>query len=354
MQTITVLTLFDRISLFHSLKPVFEYEGHVRFRITDSPKFCLEQDKSDVLFLVRYFLKPDMVDLELLSALRRKYKVIAFFNGNAGGGIHRPEVLPHVDLFFSKALFADRSLYTQALYGGELYSQYYHDRYGVRDAQEKIVPGIDDPADVAKLRLSWNVGIGEFPRHKYRQRFGVAAARMAGAWAAQPFMRKNRLEPPQNSGEFGINARIGYQSRESIAFQRRLQMEKLEGVPGVLTGKVGQKQFNREIHNSKIIFSPFGWGELCFRDFEAVLSGSLLIKPDMSHLETWPDIFVPGETYVPVDWDGANLLEVCRRFLEDDGERRRITANAYQAFVEQESKLSERFRSSLDEILSMV
>lgn len=354
MQTITLLTLFDRISLFHSLKPVFEHKGQVRFRITDSPKFCLEQDKNDVLVMVRYFLKPDVVDIDLLSALRRKYKVIVFFNGNAGGGIHRPEVLPYVDLFFNKTLFADRSLYKKPLYGGELYSHYYHEKFGVVDSDEKIVPGIESDENLAKLRLSWNVGIGEFPRHKYRQRFGVAAARIAGPWAAKLFMRRNRLEAPHNSGEFDINARIGYQSRESIAFQRSLHMEKLKDLPGLLEGKVGQKQFNREIHSSKIIYSPFGWGELCFRDFEAVLSGSLLLKPDMSHLETWPDIFVPGETYVPVDWDGENLREQCLHYLEDEGERRRIAANAYQAFVEQESKLQERFQHCLEEILSMV
>jgi hypothetical protein len=205
--------------------------------------------------------------------------------------------------------------------------------------------------DIKKLRLSWNVGIGEFPRHKLRQRFGVLFARMFGSFWTKPFRRKNNLKQPLNTGEFSINARLGYQKRESIAFQRRFQMKKLAQIDNVLIGKVKQAQFNKEIHNSKIIFSPFGWGELCFRDFEAVLSGSLLIKPDMSHLETWPNIFVPNETYIPINWDGSDLIEKCEEYLQNEKERKRISKNAYEHFISQESKLNERFNETMSEII---
>lgn len=30
----------------------------------------------------------------------------------------------------------------------------------------------------------------------------------------------------------------------------------------------------------------------------------------MSHLETWPDIYKNGKTYLPVDWNGDNLIDV--------------------------------------------
>ncbi|MDC7223534.1 MAG: glycosyltransferase [Spirochaetales bacterium] len=349
---ITVLTLYDRISLFHTLNPFLKYAKDYSISYTDSKTYCLEKDRNEILFLVRYFLKPDIVDFELLEKLRAKYKRIIFFNGNAGGGIHRPEVLPYVDLFFNKSLFKDRTLYQKDLYGGELYSDYYHREFSINDGEEKITPPVVDENDLAKLRLSWNVGIGEFPRHKYRQRFGVAAARIFGMNASRPFMRNNRYKTPQNTGEFPMNARLGYQQRESITFQRRLHMEKLEGREGVLTGKVNQKQFNREIHDSQIIYSPFGWGELCFRDFEAVMSGALLIKPDMSHLDTWPDIFIPYETYVPVRWDGEDLVETCEKYLVDEKERVRIARNAWEHYMKQVESLPERVGQAMEEILS--
>jgi hypothetical protein len=48
---------------------------------------------------------------------------------------------------------------------------------------------------------------------------------------------------------------------------------------------------------NKLIFSPFGWGEINYGDFEGILSGDALVKPAMSHLQTWPELYVEGETY---------------------------------------------------------
>ena len=64
------------------------------------------------------------------------------------------------------------------------------------------------------------------------------------------------------------------------------------------------------------VLSPFGYGEICFRDFEAVLSGALLLKPDCGHLETWPDIYGEG-TYVPLDWMASDLHFKSAEVLED-------------------------------------
>jgi spore maturation protein CgeB len=62
--------------------------------------------------------------------------------------------------------------------------------------------------------------------------------------------------------------------------------------------------------------------------------GCLLVKPDMGHIRTEPNIFVPGETYVPVRWDFSDLPEVCARYLADDVARKAITARAYQVLAD--------------------
>jgi hypothetical protein len=98
--------------------------------------------------------------------------------------------------------------------------------------------------------------------------------------------------------------------------------------------RVDQKAYYEEMRSSRICVSPFGYGELCWRDFESVLMGSLLVKPDMSHVRTEPNIFVPGETYVPVRWDWSDLAEVCARYLADHEERNRITVQAYRVLSE--------------------
>jgi len=48
---------------------------------------------------------------------------------------------------------------------------------------------VSDERELGKLKLSWNVGVGDYPRQKLRQRFGVAAARTLGVRWARPFLR---------------------------------------------------------------------------------------------------------------------------------------------------------------------
>jgi spore maturation protein CgeB len=95
------------------------------------------------------------------------------------------------------------------------------------------------------------------------------------------------------------------------------------------TERVGPEEYYREISGSKICVSPFGYGEICWRDFEAILCGSLIIKPNMDHIETTPDIFKAHQTYVPVRWDYSDLEEKCSYYLAHDAERERIAKAAF-------------------------
>jgi hypothetical protein len=56
------------------------------------------------------------------------------------------------------------------------------------------------------------------------------------------------------------------------------------------------------------VVSPWGWGEYCIRDYEALLAGCVLIKPDTSFSETWPEL-VPNVHYLPINPDFSDLSE---------------------------------------------
>jgi hypothetical protein len=353
MKKITVLALTDRIASFYSLYPFLVWGGKKRFVFTSSPGFCLGKDKNEILIMVREFIKPDRVDIPLLIGLRKKYKTIAFFHDDAGGGIPRLEVLPYVDLFYAKALFKNRLLYTKPLYGKELYTDYYHAKYGVEDDDPKKRAVVTDPAELGKLRLSWNIGVGDFPREKLRQRAGLLAAKLFGVSAARYFYsgKKPPSDPVKaNRGIFDVHARMGMTRRPSISYQRKLILERIAGDPRFLTGEVGQGQYNRELADSKIVLSPFGWGELCIRDFEAVRSGAMLLKPDMDHLETWPDIFKKNETYGAFSWDADDLIAVAGAWLGDEKKRKQTAQNAFHCYRRQLAELSGRFERIIDEI----
>lgn len=341
---ITVLAFYDRITLFNTMKPFLFSKYRKMFNFTRNPQYCLRRDTNKILFMVRWFLKPDYVDMELLKRLRDKYQTIFFFNGNAGGAIVRPELLPYVDMFFNKSLFKDKTLYQKTLYGDELFTEHYHKHHGISDPEPMSRTTVSDMSLMRKIRVSWNIGIGDFPKLKYRQRAAVLFARIFGAKCARPFYKTRGVPDkfPDNRAFFDIHARWGGPKRPTLLYHRNLILQKIGKNPHFLIGKVSQNQYNREIKNSRITLSPFGWGEVCFRDFEAVLNGSLLLKPDMSHLETWPDIFIPYETYVPFDWDATDLVEKGEYYLQNEKERIRIVRNAFDVYLSQAKTIDDR------------
>jgi hypothetical protein len=99
-------------------------------------------------------------------------------------------------------------------------------------------------------------------------------------------------------------------------------------------GRVPQDQYAREMKESRICVSPFGYGEICWRDFEAIAYGCLLFKPSMDHVESRPDIFRPFETYVPLAWDFSDLGEKLDYYIAHPEESARLVGRARQVLRE--------------------
>jgi len=137
---------------------------------------------------------------------------------------------------------------------------------------------------------------------------------------------------PSSPRTIDVHARIatkGVHWYQKMREEARIAAVTLPGVSTVADGRVSQSQFFSELRNSKICFSPFGYGEVCWRDYEAIFSGSLLVKPRMDHVRLAPSIFVPGETYVPIAWDCSDYGEKVLQYLSDSNRRREIAANAF-------------------------
>lgn len=83
----------------------------------------------------------------------------------------------------------------------------------------------------------------------------------------------------------------------------------------VSKGKKAWPEYIKDMLNSKIVVAPWGLGEVCYRDAEAIACGCEMIKPDMSHLVSWPDLYQPYITYFPCKPDFSDLKEVVRIVL---------------------------------------
>lgn len=76
-------------------------------------------------------------------------------------------------------------------------------------------------------------------------------------------------------------------------------------------------EYLNTMYNCKIVLAPFGFGEVTPRDLEASMFGCVLIKPDMSHLEMIPNVYIPNQTYVPCKHDFSDINEKIDYVLSD-------------------------------------
>ena len=140
--------------------------------------------------------------------------------------------------------------------------------------------------------------------------------------------------PSDESIEHGIKQNIYYDNHRKpsmdVINNLKCKVAKLEKGKRVSTEEYHQKMFN-----SKIIFAPFGYGEMAPRDLEAAMYGSILLKPNMDHLQTSPNVYLDGETYISCKHDYSDLEEKIDYILSNYKELYpRIINNARKKFIE--------------------
>lgn len=139
--------------------------------------------------------------------------------------------------------------------------------------------------------------------------------------------------PPAGPRDLDLHARFelgGTPWYRAMRAEADAAVGALKGVRVLRGAGVHPAQFLAELRHSKVCLSPFGYGEVCWRDYEAVLTGAALVKPDMSHIVTDPDIFIPWETYAPVAWDLSDFPEVLHRLLADAPLREHLARRAFE------------------------
>lgn len=65
------------------------------------------------------------------------------------------------------------------------------------------------------------------------------------------------------------------------------------------------------IRRTKTAPSPWGYGAICFRDFETLMGGAIMVKPDTTFCQGWPDLFHPdNDLYIKCRIDFADLPDI--------------------------------------------
>ena len=115
-------------------------------------------------------------------------------------------------------------------------------------------------------------------------------------------------------------------------------LNKLDHICNIARLKNGKRVSTEEYYNrvidARITLAPFGYGEMAPRDLEAAMFGSVLIKPDMSYIDTYPNPFVDGETYIACKHDYSDLQEKIEMVLSNYQDHSYIIENARKKFSE--------------------
>jgi hypothetical protein len=97
--------------------------------------------------------------------------------------------------------------------------------------------------------------------------------------------------------DVAFRGRLTYEARSGgglVAAHRRAAVEAVRGLRGLVVDagpSVGQTAYMESLYRTRIIVSPWGWGEPCYRDYEALLAGAVLVKPDCSYVRATVDIY---------------------------------------------------------------
>lgn len=287
----------------------------------------------DNVFTRRY---PIEETVSRIKALADRVNRILWFDTDDSTGTITQEVIPEVDGYYKKQLLRDRKKYCDPQWRSRVYTDYYYNNYNIETAEVNNDPQVKSEFNLEKLGVFWNLGFESYlPFVNNMVKNGVfkiipdrcvekapweTVMSAPGIWASANKTRKVPI-----SGRFSTS-----HGDAAIKLHRKLMLEKLSGRLG--TQKLNTVKYWRELRNTKVLLSPYGWGEVCHRDFEGFLSGCLLIKPRMDYLETWPPLFEDNVTMLAVNWDMSDLEQTVDWALENEDERLEIARKGQQRY----------------------
>lgn len=343
MKRIAILAPPGRIPDF-ALYPVRRNQRRLKergYHIALLERASARRMRADILILnSKYFRKqwtqPEVVFDFLHRAKRLADKVIWMDDSDSTSVTHF-EVLEVVDLYWKKQLLKDRNLYADELYGDRIFTDYYHREFGVEDDGVIVHSRPLDLKLADRVALSWHLGLGDM-EGDILPGWRKAIRRRLPPRYDFTFTSPERNRPLdfmfRGSRNYGRNT-VRFHREEMGKILDRLARED-NGLTTHEPGRVSIEAYRNNMRDARSVVSPFGWGELGVRDFECWLHGAALLKPDMSHMETWPDVFRPGETYYALNWDFSNVESAIVEIARNDELQMHLARQgqaAYQSMI---------------------
>ena len=308
------------------------------FEVIFSKKLSKKFFESDYLFLnsTFFYKKNGDVDIDKLKRIKKLNSNLYWFDMRDSAGTTQFEVLPYVKKYIKKSFYRNKSLYFNKLEGGRFYTDYYIKKYLIKDKFKYYSKPLNEKYS-SKLVLGWNIGVGLFFDY-----LNYSSIDYYKELINFKFQKKKKFSMKLNNytnwktdnSKLDVMCLMNTKFlRRSVAFQRKLLHENISRINNlnlVYKKRLNKKNYYQKLRNSKVSLGAFGWGEICYREFEAIKCGSAILFPDMSNIETWPNIYIENETYISYDWDLDNLEEKLYDLISNLELRKKLVKNSQQ------------------------
>jgi len=244
-------------------------------------------------------------------------KIILFDSGDSSGS-RLFWLTPYVDIHLKKQLLKNKAQYSENN-GDESVMCWIGKNYTPSNIPYTPLR----TEDQTKLKVAWNIGLLDYRSFPLAKYYPIGTSGIFNRVYKLPrfktdFDKKNILTVYR--GTTSSDSRYSCQRNTLIDKLKKMSVDNKK----IITGStISQNKYIKEIDKSKALISPFGWGEVCYRDFESIINGS-----------TYPDIYRNNFSYIEIDWEFNGLESVLNKIEENYRKYYEILFNAQNILKE--------------------
>ena len=305
------------------LYPLIKWKNKIQ---SDKIKFNISYilkniSTSDIIILDSKYHRNDWLNNEHkiysdLSFLRNKCSKLIYCDTGDSSGWIQSKVIKYIDKYWKLQILKNKILYLEKFYDGRIYTDYYYKLLN-KHSNLKVIKEAEDwsnpisEKDLNKIEAFWNTSLADYSLTSYS--VGLLFKRYLGKIYIKKSSPKIITRKKLKKNNIMFNFNIHY-SRFYIAYQRK-ELNKLFDLEK--NDRLTKYGYYKKLSNSKMCISPFGWGEIAYRDYEAFINQSILLKPNMDHIETWPELYIKDKTYLDFDWSLENVKSISEKVIDN-------------------------------------
>ncbi len=262
------------------------------------------------------------------SFLKKKFNKIIYCDTADSSGWIQSEVFQFIDRYWKLQILKDKEKYLTRMYDRRIYTDYYYKKFLIKDDFPDFSDGNLKEEDLQKIEVFWNSSMADFSKysHYYKKIYKYLKFNFLINFKRET-SSKRIIKTNEIFAKFNFN-----KYRETIKFHRISILKHLKLYEKNNFKLINRINYLKELSKSKISISPFGWGEIAYRDFETFLQKTILLKPNMNHIYTWPNLYKENETYIDFKWDFEDLNTKIDYILTNFNKINDIATNGFENY----------------------